>query len=513
MVSLMSVLYVDDEPDLLDVGKLFLEQSGFFSVTTVQSAPDAIRSLEQGIFDAIISDYQMPGMNGIQFLIQVRSRFGSIPFILFTGRGREEVVIEAINNGADFYLQKGGYPAPQFAELSQKIKMAVEKQKTGETLKKQTAILEERVKELNCLYRLAEAINKMGVSLEEMLQDCVDILPSGYQYPECINVRVVYQGKDYSTTGFKKSIWNQNALVVINGECVGAVEVSYTGEWANDRMNEPFLAEESTLLNGVVKLLENSIALKIATEHIKQFCGTHEDESGMGVAGLPVSGQTMAYERNLRLAAEKDLRELLEQKEILLREIQHRVKNNLRTVHSLLDLQSKYIRDEKVLKALHESQNRIRAMALVHEILYQSPEITNIDLDTYVRTLGKNLFEFYGIKEQRISLHTDIPDIVLSVNSAIPVGLITNELMSNALKHAFPGKNKGEIFIKVRKKNHTLSMIFRDNGVGIPKDLNWRDTKSLGLRMVFSLVEQMKGTIGLDRSKGTEFSMVLEERT
>jgi two-component sensor histidine kinase/CheY-like chemotaxis protein len=511
MVSLMSVLYVDDEPGLLEVGKLFLERSGFFSVTTVLNAPDAIRSLEQGRFDAIISDYQMPGMNGIEFLIHVRSRFGSIPFILFTGRGREEVVIEAINNGADFYLQKGGDPYPMFAELAQKIKIAVEKQKTGVSLQKQTVVLEERVKELNCLYRFAEAINKPGVSLDEMLQDCVDLLPSGYNHPECTNVRVVYREKEYTTTGFKKSIWNQKSLIVLNGECVGTVEVSYTGEWA-DRTNEPFLAEENSLLNGVVQLLENSIALKIASEHLKKICGTQERESGMGLAGLSDPCQMLTGERTLRLAAEKELLELREQKEILLREIQHRVKNNLRTVNSLLDLQSKYIRDEKVLKALHESQNRIRAMALVHEILYQSPEITNIDLDTYVRTLGKNLFEFYGIKDPAISLHTDIPEIFLGVNSAIPVGLITNELMSNALKHAFPGKNKGEIFIKVRKKNHNLSMIFRDNGVGIPKDLNWRESKSLGLRMVFSLVEQMKGTIGLDRSRGTEFSMVLEER-
>jgi two-component sensor histidine kinase/FixJ family two-component response regulator len=507
----MSVLYVDDEPDLLDIGKLFLERSGFFSVTTVLNAPDAIRSLEHGRFDAIISDYQMPGMNGIEFLIHVRSCFGSLPFILFTGRGREEVVIEAINNGADFYLQKGVDPLPMFAELAQKIKIAVEKQKMGVSLQNQTIVLEERVKELNCLYRFAEAINKTGVSLDAMLQDCVDLLPSGYNHPECTNVRVVYRENEYTTTGFKKSVWNQNSLIVLNGECVGTIEVSYTGEWV-DRTNEPFLAEENSLLNGVVKLLENSIALKIASEHLKKICRTQENEPGIGLAGLSDSCQMLTSERTLRLAAEKDLQELREQNEVLLREIQYRVKNNLRTVHSLLDLQSKYIRDEKVLKALHESQNRIRAMALVHEILYQSKEITNIDLDKYVRTLGKNLFEFYGIKDPAISLQTDIPEIFLSVNSAIPVGLIINELMSNSLKHAFPNKNKGEIMIKVRKKNHTLSMLFRDNGIGIPKDLNWRDTKSLGLRMVFSLVEQMKGTIGLDRSRGTEFSMVLEER-
>ncbi|MDP3396946.1 MAG: histidine kinase dimerization/phosphoacceptor domain -containing protein [Methanoregula sp.] len=507
----MSVIYVDDGPDLLDIGKLLLERSGFFSVTTAQCAPDAIRSLEQGRFDAIISDYQMPGMNGIQFLTHVRSRFGSIPFILFTGRGCEEVVIEAINNGADFYLQKGGNPLPMFAELAQKIKIAVEKQKTIVSIHKQTIVLEERVKELNCLYRFAEAINKPGVPLDAMLQDCVDLLPSGYNHPEYTNVRVVYLEKEYTTTGFKKSVWNQNAPIILNGECVGTVEVSYTGEWA-DRTKEPFLAEENSFLNGIVQLLKNCIALKIASGPLKKIGRNQEIVISGGISGLPDPGQLLTSERTLRLAAEKDLHELQEQKEILLSEIQNRVKNNLRAVHRLLDLQSKYIRDEKVLKALHESQNRIRAMALVHEILYQSPEITNIDLDTYVNTLAKNLFEFYGIKEQRISLQTDIPEIFLNVNSAIPVGLIVNELMSNSLKHAFPSKNNGEIFIKVRKKNHTLSMLFRDTGIGIPKDLNWRDTKSLGLRMVFSLVEQMKGNIGLDRSRGTEFSMVLEEK-
>ena len=98
------------------------------------------------------------------------------------------------------------------------------------------------------------------------------------------------------------------------------------------------------------------------------------------------------------------------------------------------------------------------------------------------------------------------------MNTAIPVGLILNELISNALKHAFPDRNTGEIFIRVRKKDRNISIIVKDDGVGMPRDVNWRDTRSLGLRMVFSLVEQMKGTIGLDRSRGTEFSMVLEER-
>ena len=126
---MIKILYTDDESTLLDIGKMFLEKSGEFLVTTALSAPEAIRLLEQEKFDAIISDYQMPEMDGIQFLVEVRSRFGPIPFILFTGRGREEIVIQAINSGADFYLQKGGEPKAQFAELMHKIKSAASRKR------------------------------------------------------------------------------------------------------------------------------------------------------------------------------------------------------------------------------------------------------------------------------------------------------------------------------------------------------------------------------------------------
>jgi PAS domain S-box-containing protein len=135
MAGVIHVLYVDDEPDLLHLGKVFLEQSGEFAVKTTLNATKAIQLLEQKKFDAIISDYQMPDIDGIQFLVEVRSRFGQIPFILFTGKGREEVVIRAINNGADFYIQKGGDPEAQFAELAHKIKSATSRKKAEDSLR------------------------------------------------------------------------------------------------------------------------------------------------------------------------------------------------------------------------------------------------------------------------------------------------------------------------------------------------------------------------------------------
>ncbi|MCX6698625.1 MAG: PAS domain S-box protein [Methanomicrobiales archaeon] len=135
MADTLHVLYVDDEPDLLEICKLFLEQDGEFYVTTIDSAPAALALLKEEPFDAIISDYQMPGLDGIQFLVEVRTRFGSIPFILFTGKGREEVVIQAINSGADFYLQKGGDPSAQFAELAHKVRSAALRKSAEDSLR------------------------------------------------------------------------------------------------------------------------------------------------------------------------------------------------------------------------------------------------------------------------------------------------------------------------------------------------------------------------------------------
>lgn len=141
-----SILYVDDDPDFLDVGKLFLEQAGDFSVDTHGSAKSALDLLKRSSYDAVVSDYMMPGMNGIAFLKEVRSLYDNIPFILFTGKGREEVVIDAINTGVDFYLQKGGDPASQFAELSHKVKAAIERRRAVDALR-------------NSEQRLADIIN------------------------------------------------------------------------------------------------------------------------------------------------------------------------------------------------------------------------------------------------------------------------------------------------------------------------------------------------------------------
>ncbi|MCX6684496.1 MAG: PAS domain S-box protein [Methanoregula sp.] len=206
------------------------------------------------------------------------------------------------------------------------------------------------------------------------------------------------------------------------------------------------------------------------------------------------------------------LNKSLHEKEILFKEVHHRVKNNMQIIISLLNLQARTIDDPVVLKTIKDSQSRIRAMALVHERLYQSGDISSINLKDYIQFLAKGLLSFYGVKPQLIRVTINAPAIRVNIDTAIPLGLIVNELISNAIKYAFPEERRGEIVIDITKDKNDIFLVVRDNGVGIPADFDWRDAKSLGLRLVNSLVEQLQGTIELDRSAGTAFKIVVKEK-
>jgi two-component sensor histidine kinase len=227
---------------------------------------------------------------------------------------------------------------------------------------------------------------------------------------------------------------------------------------------------------------------------------------------LSESNEALEAEISQRQETEKKLQASYDEKVMLLKEIHHRVKNNLQIVASLLNLQSRYITDAQTLAAIRESQNRVKAMALVHERLYRTEDISHISLHDYIRFLGTGLFQFYDAKRRGIRFTLEIGDIIVDTDTAIPLGLILNELISNSLKYAFPNEGGGEIAIGVKREDHTLTVQYRDTGIGIPADLDWKNTQSLGLRLVTTLVEQLDGTVELNREEGTQFTMVLHEK-
>ena len=211
--------------------------------------------------------------------------------------------------------------------------------------------------------------------------------------------------------------------------------------------------------------------------------------------------------------AEIRIRRSLEEKEILLKEIHHRVKNNLQIVSSVLDLQGSYVKtDPTAVNVLKESQNRVFSMALIHEMLYQSKDLNKINFDDYIKSLVSHLFHSYRLNIPVNSV-INVKDVSLNIETAVPCGLIISELVSNSLKYAFEDEKSGEIIIALKSKDDKYELIISDNGVGFPKNLDFKNIKlSLGLQLVNSLVNQLDGSIGLDRSQGTKYTIKFKEQ-
>lgn len=215
-----------------------------------------------------------------------------------------------------------------------------------------------------------------------------------------------------------------------------------------------------------------------------------------------------------RKQAEDRIKASLKEKEILLREIHHRVKNNLQVISSLLSLQSTCIRDSQLKEMIRESQDRIRSMALIHEKLYNSRNLADIDLEEYVEGLVHGLMRSYGADSGVIDLKIEVGDVSLGVDTAIPCGLIINELVSNCLKHAFSDGRRGVITVALHSVDGSTELMVRDNGVGMPETVDFRNTESLGLRLVTILAEdQLKGKIALEREGGTTFRITFGEKS
>ncbi|MCP4608052.1 MAG: PAS domain S-box protein, partial [Planctomycetes bacterium] len=291
-------------------------------------------------------------------------------------------------------------------------------------------------------------------------------------------------------------------------------DIRHAIEWPDERrvllsINAAPLSDELGQISGMVAAVEDVTEQVRAEEELRKHRDHLEKLVAERTTALIEANEQLQQSLIERRQAEQQIKTSLEEKEVLLKEIHHRVKNNLQVISSLLSLQAGYIKDEKALVMFHESRHRVKSMALVHERLYRSPDLARIDFAEYIRDLTTYLFRAYGVNSRQTKLKIKVADVTLGIDTAIPCGSIINELVSNSLKYAFPTGQPGQISIDLQLlADRRFALLVSDNGIGFPEELDFRKTKSLGLRLVNTLVRQLNGTIELKHDAGTKFKIM-----
>ena len=460
------ILFVEqDEVDISLVQRAFSSAQATDSLVFVRNLLEARRHLLKSSPDLIVIDLVFPEGKGTELL--TREERNRIPVIVLSSQGDEQQAVEAIKAGALDYMVK-----------------------SRETLLDMPHIVERALREWELIVHNLKAQKALEES-EEKFRNVVEQATDG--------IGIVRDG----------------SFLYLNPSLLKTLDLQ-EGEAIGLPLNDFFIADglpETVKLNSESKgpstIYEGKVKRRDGSTRFAEF------NIGPTTFGYKEAVLYVVRDVTDRKIADYHLKLALKEKEALLQEIHHRVKNNLQVIASLLSLQSAYTKDEIIREMFTESRDRIRSMALVHEKLYESGDFSSIDFSKYVVSLANDLILSHRIDPKRIAFDARVDKVFLTIEQAVPCGLILNELLTNSFKHGYPETwgGKGKIHIRmVRKPDHQISLTVSDNGAGLPKQFNIWNSPSLGLRLVTILVtEQLKGQIDLERSKGTRFKIVFPD--
>jgi len=484
----MKVMVVDDEEEICKRLQAELQKEGYDVEYTTQPAgvveklSEAKKKGRDYAFELLLLDLRMPETDGFTLLKKIRALDHDLDVIIITAYGDDANAIEAIRLGAIDYLKK----PISLQELRTAIFRVQEKHAKERAFEYRILVVDDEKK--LCEY-LKRELEKEGYKVSVAYDG-----PSGLEYFK--NNRV-----DIVITDIRMPRMNGLKMLEVCREISeDFVSIIITGFGDHEKAIE-------ALRLGVFEYLRKPLSI----EEVMTSIGKAIDLLSLR-RGLSAYRRELEIENALKTQYAEKIEKSLKEKEVMLKEIHHRVKNNLQVISSLLSLQSRHIKDKEALELFNDSRNRIYSMSLIHERLYQSEDLARIDFAGYLRTLTRDLFRSYNVDPNVIKMNLELKDVFLNVNTGIPCGLIINEMVTNSLKHGFPDGRRGEIqigFYERKKGEYTLNV--RDNGIGFPEDFDFRNTESLGMYLVVSLVEQLDGTIELDKGEGTSFTIGFRE--
>jgi two-component sensor histidine kinase/FixJ family two-component response regulator len=545
-VPLRALIAEDSEDDTLLVMRQ-LKKGGYDPIFERVDAPEAFTAaLARQSWDVIIADYSMPHFSGLKALTLLKDSGHDLPFIIVSGAIGEDVAVSAMKAGAHDYVMKNNLarlvPAVQRelqeAEARQarrQAEQALHKAKDELEIRvaERTADLALRNSQLLALQAASTAIAS-SLDLQNVLETVTREMAKLLQVDFCV-ICMWDQDRDTVFTLYEHSPdgwWDENrqqAFPLADYPLTKKVLVEHSARQVNttDAYADP--AELAYMQKANVKslLMMPTIFQDRAVGLVKIMDRSERllTEQEIGLAQLLAQQAVIAIENarlyeqarreiEERLRAEEQIRTALKEKELLLKEIHHRVKNNLQIISSMLNLQLDRVNDRHIRDIFQDSRHRVRSMALIHEKLYRSNNLARVDLADYIRDLASYLLRSYPVSTSMITPIIDVEQVFLGIDEAVPSGLILNELISNALKHAFPphrerlNGQKGEVRIKLRaEENQQVVLTVSDNGIGFPSDLDVCKTDSLGLRLVNVLVDQLDGTLEVHSGDGTQFKI------
>jgi len=501
----INILLVEDNPvDSRLIQELLRDASlKRFHIVTMATLSDALNFLSENDVDVVLLDLGLPDSQGLATFKAVYERAPTIPIIMFTVLDEEEVKEAAFRQGAQDYLTKEMLSKDEITTvlLVRAISYAIERKRAEERVEEHAQTIEilnqiaTKGNRATDVQSFIEVATKLTIELIHFDIGGIYLIGTDTHYA---TLQYVERLPEATLELIEKIPYHDPPFnsILIDGEPLFAedygVFVAQHPPWGVASLASVPLYSQEVII-GVLNVGS-------ATPH--SF--SQEEKDLLFAMGSEVGAIIT------KLQTDEALRESLKERETLLKEIHHRVKNNMQIVSSLLSMQAAQATEPETVDMLNECQRRITSMALIHEKLYRSDSFTDINFADYVESLTDELLRMNRVDPNTVRITKDIENVQFDVDTAIPCALIVNELVSNCLKHAHLDARTGEIAIALHRINGTYELTVADNGVGFPADLDFQTTDSLGMQLVTALVNQLDGTITLDRAKGTTFSITFE---